>query len=39
MLLSTGFFLPIILLYTAFVYRVMRGKVTSESMGKNPNAY
>lgn len=39
MLLSTAFFLPIILLYTAFVYRVMRGKVTSDSMGKNPNAY
>ena len=39
MLLSTGFFLPIILLYTAFIYRVMRGKVTGDSMAKNPNAY
>ena len=39
MLLSTGFFLPIILLYTAFIYRVMRGKVTTVSMDKNPNAY
>jgi cytochrome d ubiquinol oxidase subunit II len=39
MLLSTCFFLPIILLYTAFIYRVMRGKVTTVSMDKNPNAY
>jgi len=39
MLLSTCFFLPIVLLYTAFIYRVMRGKVTGDSMAKNPNAY
>jgi len=39
MLLVTCFFLPIILAYTAWVYRVMRGPVTSESMSKNPNAY
>lgn len=39
MLLVTCFFLPIILVYTAFVYRVMRGKVTTASMDKNPNAY
>lgn len=39
MLLSTAFFLPIILIYTAFIYRVMRGKVTTASMDKNPNAY
>jgi cytochrome d ubiquinol oxidase subunit II len=39
MLLATAFFLPIILVYTAFVFRVMRGPVTTESLGKNPNAY
>jgi cytochrome d ubiquinol oxidase subunit II len=39
MLLATCFFLPIILIYTAFIYRVMRGKVTTVSMDKNPNAY
>jgi cytochrome d ubiquinol oxidase subunit II len=39
MLLSTAFFLPIVLIYTAFIYRVMRGKVTTVSMDKNPNAY
>jgi cytochrome d ubiquinol oxidase subunit II len=39
MLLATCVFLPIILLYTAFIYRVMRGKVTTLSMDKNPNAY
>ena len=32
-------FVPIILLYTAWVYRVMRGPVTVASMGRNPNAY
>lgn len=39
MLLATGFFLPIILVYTAFVYRVMRGKVTTANLTDNPNAY
>ncbi len=39
MLLVTVFFLPIILVYTAWVYRVMRGPVTVQSLGKNPNAY
>jgi len=39
MLLATGFFLPIITLYTAWVYRVMRGKVTSESVDGTPNSY
>ncbi|MGO4707312.1 cytochrome d ubiquinol oxidase subunit II [Microvirga sp. 2MCAF38] len=39
MLLVTGFFLPIILAYTAWVYRVMRGTVDAESIGRNPNAY
>ncbi|WP_297105637.1 cytochrome d ubiquinol oxidase subunit II [uncultured Devosia sp.] len=39
MLLATLVFLPIVLLYTAWVFRVMRGTVTPESLGKNPNAY
>ncbi|MGV3491900.1 MAG: cytochrome d ubiquinol oxidase subunit II [Devosia sp.] len=39
MLLVTAFFLPLILIYTSWVYRVMRGPVTTNSLGKNPNAY
>jgi cytochrome d ubiquinol oxidase subunit II len=39
MLLATVVFLPIILAYTAFVFRVMRGPVTTQSLEKNPNAY
>ncbi len=39
MLLATVVFLPIILLYTAWVFRVMRGTVTSTNLTKNPNAY
>lgn len=39
MLVVTAFFLPIIMLYTAWVFRVMRGPVTSASLEKNPNAY
>lgn len=39
MLLVTLVFLPIVLLYTTWVFRVMRGTVTPESLGKNPNAY
>jgi cytochrome d ubiquinol oxidase subunit II len=39
MLLVTGFFLPIIVVYTSFVYWVMRGKVTDDHVGSNPNAY
>ncbi len=39
MLLVTAFFLPIILAYTAWVFRVMRGPVTAKSMERNPNAY
>lgn len=39
MLLATAFFLPLIVIYTAWVFRVMRGPVTTESLGKNPNAY
>lgn len=39
MLLATVVFLPIILAYTAWVYRVMRGPVTTASLERNPNAY
>jgi cytochrome bd ubiquinol oxidase subunit II len=39
MLLATAFFLPIVLLYTAWVFRVLRGKVGSDSLGDNPNSY
>ena len=39
MLVVTAFFLPIIVLYTGWVFRVMRGPVSSESLNKNPNAY
>jgi len=39
MLVVTAFFLPIIMLYTAWVFRVMRGPVTTQSLEKNPNAY
>lgn len=39
MLLATAFFMPIITMYTAWVYRVMRGKVTAESVDGTPNSY
>jgi cytochrome d ubiquinol oxidase subunit II len=39
MLLATVVFLPIVLAYTVWVYRVMRGPVTTASLGRNPNAY
>ena len=39
MLISTIIFLPIILAYTTWVYRVLKGKVTRDEMGDNPNAY
>jgi cytochrome d ubiquinol oxidase subunit II len=39
MLLATIVFLPIIIAYTTWVYRVLKGKVTSDEMGDNPNAY
>ena len=39
MLLATVVFLPIILAYTTWVYRVLKGKTTSDEMGNNPNAY
>lgn len=39
MLIATCIFLPIVLAYTAVVYRVMRGPVNAASIGRNPNAY
>ena len=39
MLVATCVFLPLILLYTAWVYRVLRGKVSPESLEQNHNAY
>ncbi|MFD2239128.1 cytochrome d ubiquinol oxidase subunit II [Aureimonas populi] len=39
MLVSTVIFLPLIIAYTIWVYRVMSGPVTAESIGRNPNAY
>jgi cytochrome d ubiquinol oxidase subunit II len=39
MLLATAVFLPLILAYTAWVYRVMSGPVNATSIGRNPNAY
>jgi len=39
MLLVTVVFMPIILAYTAWVYRVMRGPVTADGLSRNPNAY
>ncbi|MBL8579131.1 MAG: cytochrome d ubiquinol oxidase subunit II [Mesorhizobium sp.] len=39
MLLATIVFLPIILAYTAWVYRIMRGPVTATTIDRNPNAY
>jgi cytochrome d ubiquinol oxidase subunit II len=32
MLIATGLLLPVVMLYTAWVYRVMRGKVTEKSV-------
>lgn len=38
MLFATVLFLPIILLYTAWVYRVLRGKVTAQSIVENQDS-
>jgi cytochrome bd ubiquinol oxidase subunit II len=35
MLIATAVFLPLIIVYTAFVYRVLRGKVTAEFVERN----
>lgn len=39
MLVATCVFLPLILFYTSWVYRVLRGKVSPESMEQNHNSY
>lgn len=39
MLIATIVFLPVILAYTTWVYRVMSGPVNARSIGRNPNAY
>jgi cytochrome d ubiquinol oxidase subunit II len=39
MVIAVAIFLPIVTVYTAWVYRVMRGKVTEESVGGTPNSY
>jgi cytochrome d ubiquinol oxidase subunit II len=39
MLIVTAIFMPIILAYTAWVYRVMRGKVLSEHVEHSDSAY
>ena len=39
MLVVTCLFLPLILLYTSWVYRVLRGKVSPESLEQNHNSY
>lgn len=39
MLLVAIFFLPIIIAYTSWVFRVMRGKVTTEEINDAPHAY
>lgn len=39
MLLATAVLLPLVVLYTAWVYRVLGGKVSAESLEDNPNAY
>jgi cytochrome d ubiquinol oxidase subunit II len=38
MLLATGFFLPIVLAYTTWVYRVLRGRVTVAHVEANPDS-
>jgi cytochrome d ubiquinol oxidase subunit II len=39
MLLATCVFLPLIILYTTWVYRVLRGKVSPESVEQNHHSY
>lgn len=39
MLLVTCLLLPLVMLYTGWVYRVLRGKVNAESMEQNHNSY
>ena len=39
MLVCTVIFLPIVLSYTAWVYKVLWGKVDAAEVNDNPNAY
>lgn len=39
MLVVTCLFLPLVILYTGWVYRVLRGKVSPESLEQNHNSY
>jgi cytochrome bd ubiquinol oxidase subunit II len=39
MLIVTGLFLPIILAYTAFIYRVMRGRVSEKNVEADHASY
>lgn len=39
MLIVTAIFLPIIICYTTWVYNVMRGKVTADTVNDAPHAY
>ncbi len=39
MLVATAIFLPLVLAYTAWVYRVLRGKVTPQMLDVNKHAY
>ena len=39
MLVATCVFRPLIILYTSWVYRVLRGKVSPESLEQNHNSY
>jgi cytochrome d ubiquinol oxidase subunit II len=38
MLFAVIVFLPIVLLYTSWVYRVMRGKVTRQTLEENEHS-
>ena len=39
MLLVTLVFLPIVLLYTAWVYKVLFGRISTEHLKTNPDLY
>ncbi len=39
MMIATLVFLPVIVIYTGFVFRVMRGPVTVESLRSDDHAY
>lgn len=39
MLMATVLLLPVVMLYTAWVYRVIRGKITAASLDEAPHAY